>query len=289
MSRLKTLLVILGILLLGSGVFLAKNTVFKPKPPKPMQSIGFENISKDFPSKSEETNEKNSTLTRRLCAQSDKDSLTYEALCEDTAGETKGVQTGNSGYNFDYGSDSKDYTSSNPFSFSNPSNPSSPYTSNPQSANKPSTQSSFYLNNFNTAKSDGNNAADSLKPIVNSTNNYKYQHNAASASCSSRGLRNFCPEASSVFQNYKNSVNKSLQTATNNLQLADIYIKGSRPYPSQWQTSFAWLEVGLSSLAEAILTTQSQVDSGKWADTAKLNNLIQDWYSSSDAASSSVP
>jgi len=55
--RLKILLTILGLLILGSGFYLAANTIFKPKPPKPPESVGFENL-KDESTKSAEVKEK---------------------------------------------------------------------------------------------------------------------------------------------------------------------------------------------------------------------------------------
>lgn len=58
MNRLKILLVILGILLIGSGVFLVKNTVFKSKTNEPTRLIGFEDL-KDEATKSAEVKEKN--------------------------------------------------------------------------------------------------------------------------------------------------------------------------------------------------------------------------------------
>lgn len=45
--RLKILLTIVGLLILGSGSYIVANTVFKPEPPKPTQSIGFENLEKE--------------------------------------------------------------------------------------------------------------------------------------------------------------------------------------------------------------------------------------------------
>lgn len=42
--KLKILLIILGLLVIGSGSYVAANTIFKPKPPKPPELIGFENL-----------------------------------------------------------------------------------------------------------------------------------------------------------------------------------------------------------------------------------------------------
>lgn len=45
--RLKILLTILGLLVIGSGSYVAANTVFKPKPPKPTEFIGFDKLKKE--------------------------------------------------------------------------------------------------------------------------------------------------------------------------------------------------------------------------------------------------
>lgn len=45
--RLKILLTILGLLVIGSGSYVAANTIFKPKPPKPAEFIGFDKLKKE--------------------------------------------------------------------------------------------------------------------------------------------------------------------------------------------------------------------------------------------------
>ena len=52
--RLKILLTILGLLIVGSTSYLVANTYFKPKPPKETKLVGFENL-KDEATKSAET------------------------------------------------------------------------------------------------------------------------------------------------------------------------------------------------------------------------------------------
>ena len=57
--RLKILLTILALLILGSGSYLVANTYFKPKPPKETKLVGFENL-KDEATKSAETKKEES-------------------------------------------------------------------------------------------------------------------------------------------------------------------------------------------------------------------------------------
>lgn len=269
MSRLKTLLVILGILLLGSGIFLAKNTIFKPEPPKPTQSTGFENISKDFPS------------------EKDRDEL---------GGDVKGEETDNSTSSkpSSYDSVLKDYTKSNPLNFSKPSNSNStsPYTSNPNPASTQNQPTKNYSTLFFKLRTAGSAAETSLTRLVDITNNYKSQIASIRASCAASNLsEGYCDsQVQGVLNLYKNSATGLMRSAHDSLATAQSPLNEFRPVPQNWQTAYGHIADGLIDLAQALVNAQNTIlDNNQLANTSNLSSLIQSWKSYHSAALSSAP
>ncbi len=266
--RLKILLTVLGLLIVGSSAYLAANTVFKPKPPKPTQSIGFENL-KD--SRSEK-------------GQDEKD------------GDVKGKETDNSGNSkpSTYDSYLKDYTSSDPLNFSKPSNSNStsPYTSNPNPAPTSNQPTKNYSSLFFKLRTSGSAAESSLTRLVGITNNYKSQIGSIRASCAARNLsEGYCDsQVQGVLNLYKNSATGLLKSAHDSLATAQSPLNEFRPVPQNWQTAYGHIADGLIDLAQALVNAQNAVlDNNQLANTSNLGSLIQSWKSHHSAALSSVP
>ncbi len=265
--RLKILLTILGLLILGSGSYVAANTVFKPKPPKATQLIGFENVSKDFPSEKEQ---------------------------DKSDGDVKGDKTDNSSSSkpSSYDSVLKDYTSSSPLNLSKPSssNPTSPYTSNPNPTSTPPAKN--YSSLFFKLRTAGSAAESSLTRLVGLTSNYKSQIDSVKASCAARNLsEGYCnSQVQGVMNLYKNSAASLLKSAHDSLSTAQSPLNEFLPVPASWNTAYGHIADGLIDLAQGLVNAQNAVlDNKQLANTSNLSSLIQSWKSHHSAALSSAP